>query len=234
MHHVYISRTPSFVLQCPTCVAVYCSASRIYSNDSIFCVAVSHMCCSVLQYMTYIFQSLILVCRFFFQERDPKWACPRHIPPLQQVFVCGIGVLQCVAVCCSVLQCAAVCCVCCNSVPSTFPIPDRRGRMYVCLYVWMYSYGQIIFWHLHFWKQAETLVSKLQRMKHSKLSCFCWHICCFRRNICCFGRFLNWFRLFLPAFKIGGVWRFVAVWCSVVQRVAVCCSVLQCVQIGEV
>jgi len=131
----------------------------------------------------------------------------------------------CVAVCCSVLQCAAVCCVCCNSVPSTFPIPDRRGRMYVCLYVWMYSYGQIIFWHLHFWKQAETLVSKLQRMKHSKLSCFCWHICCFRRNICCFGRFLNWFRLFLPAFKIGGVWRFVAVWCSVVQRVAVCCSV---------
>jgi len=66
------------------CVAVYCSVLQYFA-----------VCCGVLQ--------CLMSCI------PPRENLVMHMYAIL-VLKCNIGVLQCVAVCCSVLQCVAVCC----------------------------------------------------------------------------------------------------------------------------
>ena len=84
-----------------TCIATYCMCRFTtllhvswYASDSsvLPCVAVSWVCCSVMQYVAAWCNVLYVSCHDFIAHGM------LHIW------------LECVAVCCSVLQCAAVCC----------------------------------------------------------------------------------------------------------------------------
>jgi len=153
--------------------------------------------------------------------------------------------LQCVAVCCNVLQCVAVCC----SVLAHLQSPTCLGLWYVavccsvmqCVAVCC-SVLQCIAVTCSVMQCATVCCSVLQygAVRCSVLQCvaLCRHICVLQ----CGAKFdLQWILKlkFVGLFCLVSVKRDVRTWaypqsspsvsCSVVQRVAVCYSVLQCV-----
>ena len=205
-----IQNTTAGVLQCAAvccsvlrCVAICCSALQ--------CVAVCcSVCCCVLQ-------------------------CIACCSVLQCVAVC-CSVLQCVAVCCSVLQfvavcrsvsqCVAVCCSVLQRVAACCSALDVHSVMCVFLFINNLTFEKFIN-QMTFEKLLQRVAvcrSVLQRVAvcRSVLQCVArsptlsalWS---------CFCQ-MHWHAHFRKIHEQADFWEIVAACCSVLQRVAVCCT----------
>jgi len=142
------------------------------------------------------------------------------------------SVLQCVAVCCSVLQCVAVCC---SASRDYTELVSREGLLAILLTAPEMRAGDT--WRASASSNAVVCCSVLQCVA----LCFSVHekihgisnvknVPVFSCEFACF-RLFNYYSVLQCVAVCCSVLLCVVVYCSMLQCVAVCCSVLQCVAV---
>jgi len=196
-------------------------------RHAFWCAAV---CCAMLQCVAVCYCVLQCV-RYEWVRNGGSWLFDNVLGML----FCGLqccSVLQCVAVCCSVLQCVAVCC----------SIALWRSMLQCVTYEWVMPHIWLL-WvvggrqNIH-----ETHRSTLQHtathcstLQHTTTYCNALQHATTRCNMLLHTHKIFWFVCWCHTPGISSqrvavccsVLQWIAMYCSVLQRVAACCSVLQ-------
>jgi len=210
------------------CVAVCC---RVLQCVAVCCSVLQWWCSSELQYTTVRWSvwwdvaAIVGVALCF--SAVTCLCCSGYVVVLQCAAVSWI-LLQFVAVCCSVLlcaevcgtvlQCVAVCCsvlqcvaVWCSALQCVAVRCSVLQRVAVCCSIWVYL--------IYSWQDKHTRMSRVIHINEL------WHI--FDLLVTAQTYTLCVEYRYLPVW--GSVLQYVAVRCSALQCVTVCCSALQCV-----